>query len=62
MKTFLKKISSRKFLVLLIAVGLFCYSPAHFTGDHMVIVFAVFIGGNFAEKIFNRGRDAHTAD
>lgn len=44
------RVSSRKFIVLLIAVGLHLRNAEGFTGDNLVWVFSIFIGFNVAQK------------
>lgn len=56
---FISRISSRKFIVFLTAIVLFLIRPQHFTGDHVVIVFAVFIGGNVLEKFIGKKNGTH---
>ena len=51
---FLKRISSRKFLVLIVAVGLFLFHPQYFSGEHVLIVFCFFIGGNILQKFIEK--------
>lgn len=48
-KNFLNRIQSRKFIVLVIAVGCFFLHPEHFGGDHLLWVFAIYTGGNILE-------------
>ena len=45
-----KRISSRKFQVLVLSVAMHLKNPMAFTGDHLVIVFGIYIGGNVFEK------------
>lgn len=45
-----RRASSRKFIVLCIAVGLHLKNPGNFTGDNLVWVFAVFMGVNVVQK------------
>lgn len=45
------RVSSRKFLVLLVAIGLFLYSPTGFSGDNLTWVFGIFVFGNVVEKV-----------
>lgn len=47
---FLKRISSRKFIVLILAVIIFFIKPDTFQGNHLVMVFALYVGGNLATK------------
>lgn len=46
--------SSRKFLILVIAVLLHLKSPRGFTGDNMVWVFAVYMGVNVVQKFVDK--------
>jgi len=46
----MSRATSRKFLVLLLAVGLHLNNPIGFTGDNLVWVFGAFIGFNVLEK------------
>lgn len=45
-----KRVSSRKFLVLLLAVGLHISNGTAFSGDNLVWVFAIFIGADVLQK------------
>jgi len=49
-----QRASSRKFLVLMLAVGLHLRNPAGFTGDNMVWVFAVYMGVNVVQKFADK--------
>ena len=44
------RISSRKFIVLITAVGLHLNNPIGFTGDNLVWVFSIFIGFDVLQK------------
>lgn len=44
------RISSRKFIVLVTAVGLHLNNPSGFTGDNLVWVFSIFIGFDVLQK------------
>ena len=44
------RISSRKFIVLVTAVGLHLNNPLGFTGDNLVWVFSIFIGFDVLQK------------
>jgi len=44
------RISSRKFIVLITAVGLHLNNPFGFTGDNLVWVFSIFIGFDVLQK------------
>jgi hypothetical protein len=52
-KEYLNKLFSRKFQVLIIAIGLFIIRPTSFTGDHMVIIMSVYMGVNVATKLID---------
>ena len=56
-ESYINKIGSRKFQVLLIGIVLFLLKPTAFNGDHMVILMSVYMGVNVAGKfaINNRG-------
>ena len=45
-----RRISSRKFIVLILAVLLHMKDSMGFTGDNLVWVFAIFMGVNVAQK------------
>ena len=52
-----RRASSRKFIVLLLAVGLHLRNstpPSGFTSDHLVWVFAIFMGVNVVQKFFQK--------
>ena len=49
----MSRATSRKFLVLISAIGLHLNNPLGFTGDNLVWVFAVFMGFNVAEKFID---------
>lgn len=51
LKNFFSRIQSRKFLVLIIAVGCFFLRPQFFNGDHLLWVFAIYVGGNLGVHI-----------
>jgi len=50
MLDFINKTSSRKFMALLVAVLFHAFRPQFFTGDHLVTVLIVYIGGNVLQK------------
>jgi hypothetical protein len=51
----IKRTSSRKFIVLVIAVALHMRDSINgFSGENLVWVFAVFIGADIAEKVVKR--------
>lgn len=56
----LTKIQSRKFIALIVACTMFYLYPHYFTGDNLVVVICVFIGGDIGEKILDmmKGRAA----
>jgi hypothetical protein len=49
-----KRVSSRKFQVLLIACFMFWNKPEFFTGYHLTFVLCMYIGGNVFEKFVLR--------
>jgi hypothetical protein len=49
-----KRVSSRKFQVLVLSIAMHLNNPMAFTGDHLVIVFGIYIGGNVFEKFVLR--------
>jgi len=51
---FTKRISSRKFIILVIGIALFCIDPKNFTGDNLVILMGLFIGGNITQKFLEK--------
>lgn len=55
-ESYINKIGSRKFQVLLIGIVLFLLKPMAFTGDHVVILMSVYMGVNVAGKFANNNR------
>ena len=55
LQTYFNKLGSRKFQVLLIAIGLFIFSPSDFTGSNMVTVMCVYMGVNTLQKFTGAG-------
>ncbi len=51
---FWKRMSSRKFIIFVVSVTLFCFFPEHFTGDNLVVIMSVFIGGNIFQKMIEK--------
>ncbi|MCK5601227.1 hypothetical protein KAR91_05140 [Candidatus Pacearchaeota archaeon] len=49
-----KRVSSRKFIVLIIAVALHMRDMQSFNGENLVWVFGIFIGADVAEKMVKK--------
>ena len=49
-----KRVSSRKFIVLIIAVSLHLRDTAGFSAENLVWVFGIFIGADVAEKMVKK--------
>jgi len=49
-----RRSSSRKFLVLILGVALHLRNPEGFNGDHVVWVFAVYMGVNVVQKFIDK--------
>ena len=55
LQTYFNKLGSRKFQVLMIAIGLFIVYPNDFNGSNMVTVMCVYMGVNTLQKFTGAG-------
>lgn len=52
----LNKMISRKLIVLIVSIGLFLWDGVNFNGNHLVIVFGIFLGVETLQKFVPGGK------